>query len=206
MTYTPTVFGQIIDADQVEQALRTTLQTWIVPYLAEAERQLEFTPRTLPAPRSWPLVSEFDIRPHEQLPAIIIASPGTANEPEHDRGIYRATWRLEIAVAIADTTETAARRLASIYIAAIRAIVLQRLARDHELVDTAIWTGPDDHAVGVTDTGGQRAIYGTTFHIVVRSVVNARKGPAAPPDDPYEPPQGAQTFLTSEIVVLDEAP
>lgn len=199
------IYGNILDAGTIEGWFTDTLKAWLPAHLAHQERRLQLPARTIPQPRSWPLVSEFDLEPHDQLPAIVIASPGTAGGPSHDRGIYRVTWRIEAAVAIADRTEREARTLAGIYIAAIRGAIVQNRTLDDK-VENARWVGPDDHAIGVTSAGGQRAIYGTAFEIDVRDVVNARQGPAEPPADPYEVPGAPEYPNVSEFTVEAKQP
>lgn len=194
------IFGDIIDAETVEQAVRDTLQDWIVAHLAHQERRRGLDPQTLPVPRSWPTVSEFTLEPHDQFPAIIIVSPGT-NTPEHDRGQYRTPWRIEIAVAVAGKDEPEARLLAALYLAAIKGALIQNPTLGGR-VEQCRWAGPDEHAFGVYAKAGQRAIYGTTFIVTARDSVNARLGPSDPPPDPYNP---GEPLPTPEEAIIDVA-
>src|SRR5437899_2949617 len=172
------IFGNVVDADTVEGYVRSALQVWIVAHLAHQERRRGLPARTLPQPRSWPTVSEFDLESHEQLPAIVIVSPGTAGVPEHDRGVYRITWRIEIAVVVAGNTEAQGRMLAALYLAAIKGALIQNRTLT-DTVEMCRWAGPDDHAFGLTERGSQRAIYATAFEVTVRDAINARQGPTA---------------------------
>lgn len=196
------VYGAIVDSDTIEQAFKDSLQAFLPVNLRTQEERLGLAAETLPDPKSWPVVSEFDIRPHEQLPAIIVSSPGHGS-PAHDRGVYRVPWRLEVAVAIGDTTESAARRLASIYIAAVIGAALDDRTLEG-IAETTVWTGPGDQAIGTVDTGGQRAIYGTSFEVTVSNTIPRVALPR--PEDPGTPPDAPQTSLEAEFIVTAVAP
>jgi hypothetical protein len=191
------IFGDIVDVDTVEHALRETLNEWLPGHLSHQERRRRpgapvlpgpLPPGRLPFPRSWPTVSELDMEVHEQLPAVVIVSPGSVGAPERDqRGAHRKTWRFEIAVAVAGNSELEARALASMYLAAVNGALEQNRTLGGR-VEKCWNVGPDDHALGTTRRGGQRALYGTAFNVLVRNTVNDRLGPPAPLPDPHDPP------------------
>jgi hypothetical protein len=54
----------------VEDAVQATLKAWLPSHLERVARENGLPPRSLPAPRSWPVASEFDLRAEEQLPAV----------------------------------------------------------------------------------------------------------------------------------------
>lgn len=196
------IFGDIIDVDTVEGYLRDTLQLWIPSHLAHQERRRDLDSGILPAPRSWPTISGFDLEAHEQMPAIAIVSPGSL-PPVHDRGIYSTTWRFQVAVAVAGKDETEARLLASLYLAAVKGVVIQNRTLG-ETVEKCMWVGPDDHALIETERGEQRAIYATEFEATVRPSANAYLGPVTPPNDPYDPLDPQDTFTDAEVDVISE--
>jgi hypothetical protein len=170
------IFGSVIDSGRVEQAVSATLEAWLPSHLHNQETENGLPTGKIPRPRSWPTVSEFDPRPHEQLPSVVIVSPGTtAVGPREAKGKHRATWRVEIAVCVAGRDEPQARKLAAMYIAAVGAVDRQ-----------------------------PRAIYGAYFDVTVEAVVDHRAGPATPPDDPYDPPDAPQTFTSADITVTSE--
>src|SRR5438128_12450152 len=120
---TPDRFGDILDVDTIEDAFRSQLQAWLPALLAHQERRRGRPQGSLPAPRSWPTVSEFDLKPHDQLPAVVIASPGTTGRSERiGRYVYRKVWALEVAIVVAGRNEIEARELAALYLAAIGAV------------------------------------------------------------------------------------
>lgn len=196
------VFGDIIDADTVETAFRTTLQAWLPDHLAHQERRRDLAPGTLPAPKDWPTVSDFDIEANQRLPAIVIVSPGSVGTPERNqKGEHRKTWRLEVAVVLGDRTERDARRLAAMYLAAVTGAIVQGDRTLGGVAENARNVGPDDHAYGTTEKGAQRAIYGTAFEVTVRDFVNDRLGPTEPSEDPYSPEPFPPSPLEAEITV-----
>jgi hypothetical protein len=199
------IFGDVIDVGTIERAFVATLKAWLPSHLARQEARLGMETATLPFPRSWPTVSDFDIEVEEQLPAVIVISPGSDANPTRDQtGAYRMTWRFEVAIAIAGRDEYEARNLAGVYLAAIRSALVQNPTLGGVAENTRP-VGPDDHAVGQTERGSQRAIYGTSFAVDVRDVVTDTAGPVEPPDDPYHPGEPAASPLEADIEVTLEA-
>lgn len=198
------IFRDVMDADTVEQAVLDTLQAWLPSHLAHQEDRKGYPDGTLPQPKSWPTVSEFDLEVHEQLPAIVIVSSGTT-DVSHDRGAYRTTWRVEVGVAIAGKDEREGRRLAALYLAAVKSSLLQNRTLGG-VVEQCRYVGPDDHAVGTAERGGQRAIYATAFAVTVRDSLNERGGPTTPPADPHDPGEPLESPLTAEIEITAVQP
>jgi hypothetical protein len=198
----PDEYGDVIDADTIEAAAKATLKAWLSAHLAIQERRKGLDACSVTRPRSWPTVSEFDPEPHEQLPSVVIVSTGTTGAPVPDgQGRYSATWRLEIAVAVAGAKEDDARRLASMYVAAVRSALVQNQSLGG-IASATRWVG-DEYAIGTTQRGA-RAIYGANFDIDVDDVVNAQLGPAEPPPDPCAPPGERAFFDTAQIDATSE--
>jgi hypothetical protein len=198
----PDEYGDVVDVDTIEAAAKATLKAWLSPHLSIQERRKGMAACSIPRPRSWPTVSEFDLELQEQLPSVVIVSTGTTDQPRHDgQGRYSATWRLEIAVVIAGPKEADARRLASMYVAAVRSALVQNPSLGGVAAATR-WIG-DEYALGNPD-GGPRAIYGANFEIDVDDIVNAQLGPAEPPPDPCAPPGERAFFDTAQIDATSE--
>jgi hypothetical protein len=196
------IFGDIVDADTIEQAAKQTLQAWLPAHLAHQERRRDLQMRSIAHPRSWPTVSEFDPEPHEQLPSIVLVSPGTTGEIHRDgSGRHSATWRLDIIAAVASSTEPEVRRLAGVYAAAIRGVLVQNPELGGVAARTR-WMG-EDYAVGTTHRG-PRAMVEVSFEIDVDDVVDARLGPLAPPPDPYDP--GALPEIENATLTVERSP
>jgi hypothetical protein len=199
------IFGDIIDVDTIEQAARATLEAWLPSHLAHQERRKGLPARTIPLPRSWPTVDEFDPEPHEQLPSIVLVSPGTVGEPERRQGgRIRATWRLEIVFAVAARDERQARMIRSVYAAAIRSALEQGDPTLGGVAERTRWAG-DEHAIGRSQGDrSPRALVEVDFQVTVNDVLNPRLGPSEPPGDPYDPPAPNGPLDTAEITATSE--
>jgi hypothetical protein len=93
----------------------------------EVERQHHLEPGSTAAPRSWVTSSEIEKFPEDQLPAIIVASPGLTDPPLADgEGSYTARFEIDVAVHIATAGNRIALTLARHYAAAIRACLIQQ--------------------------------------------------------------------------------
>lgn len=194
---TPTVHSGL-----VETAVLDTLKAWLPSHLARIERENDLEPGELPRPPegSWLVASEFDLRDHERLPAIFVVSNGKTGAPSKGPRGWRATWGCEIAAAIAAQDEATARRIASLYLAAIETALLWH----HTLGGLAeqINPGIDDLIVGGTGRS-RRAVFGQAFQILIPHSVPRRppEEPDEPPADPLEPPATVEPFDTADITV-----
>src|SRR3954469_11008205 len=96
-----TDIGPIVTAHDVEQAALATLRKWASTYLGEAEDQHELTRGTLARPRSYTATNSFDKWPEDQLPCVLLVSPGLAQPPNVEgNGRHRAQWALGVAAII----------------------------------------------------------------------------------------------------------
>jgi hypothetical protein len=175
----------------LEDAIQSTLKAWLPSHLERVARENAMPPRSLPQPRSWPVASEFDLEPHEQLPAIFIVSTGKAGTAQRETTGWRAIWSCEIAVAVAERDEASARRLAGLYLAAVRTALLWNDTLGG-LADDIRW-GTEDLAVGNVGRSA-RAVFGASFEINVPDSVSARPGeePVIPPADPVPAPESGR--------------
>jgi hypothetical protein len=176
----PDEYGDVIDADTIEAAAKATLKAWLSAHLAIQERRKGLDACSVTRPRSWPTVSEFDPEPHEQLPSVVIVSTGTTGAPVPDgQGRYSATWRLEIAVAVAGAKEDDARRLASMYVAAVRSALVQNQSLGG-IASATRWVG-DEYAIGTTERGPARSTERTSTSTLTTSSTPSSARPSRPP-------------------------
>lgn len=120
-------FGALVAASDVEMSIAAQVQLWIADYLADVERQHGLDVGYLPYPRAYVISSEVEKMPEDQLPAILVASPGLTDPPRADgSGVYTARWRVIVAVHIAARGNMLALRLARLYVLALRALLLQQ--------------------------------------------------------------------------------
>jgi hypothetical protein len=130
---TTDVFGPLVSAADVEDQLQTVLERWFPTYLYAVERHVNTVPGTLPLPRGIVRSSGIEKFPEDQLPVLIIASPGLTDPPMADgAGYYTATWRIHLGVQVVAAPNRRALELARWYTLALRACVLQQ-QQDPEL-------------------------------------------------------------------------
>lgn len=200
------IYGRVIDGFTVKQAVRQTLQDWIVAHLAVQADRYEHAPGWFPAPRSWPKgISDFDVSLEQQLPAIVIVQHGgQANPRRNERGEYAKTWEFDIRAAVAGATEEDAERNASVYLAAITSALVQNGTLGG-LAKQTIQVGPDSYTIGTSSAKAQaraqRAVYGSIFAVEVRNVVSDMAGPDTPPVDPNVPPLPPAPLETTNVTV-----
>lgn len=127
------IYGPIITAWQVEQAVKATLQAWLDTYLGELERQsagrwaLRSIDRPPDAVKSWEIVSEYHDIPGKMLPAISIESPGMAADPVIEaEGEVTTSWLINVQAVVKGKNRGLARDLLSMYEAAIRKIFFDK--------------------------------------------------------------------------------
>jgi hypothetical protein len=195
MTIAPNnIFRQIITRQDVEQAALDTLQIWIDTYLAEVERQKGITVRSLPRPRSWTRRNEFERWPEDQIPAIIVVSPGLSDPPMGTgNGAFRADWDLGIAVVAEGQQTNSTRDLVGYYTAAIRALIIQRPSLGGFAMGV-IWTGERYDDISDTEIGRTMASGQVLFQVTVEGIVSTKAGPVTPDTPPVDPPDTSPTW------------
>lgn len=182
------IFGEIIDAGIVEEAAADTLRQWFLTYTRELELQLGLTQDSIPQPRSYTVATEIDRDVEDQLPAVVVVSPGISDEPKMEGdGSYRVTWSVGIGVFASakdrSSTSVAIRR----YCAIVRAIVLQKASLGGVASGTR-WL--DENYDDMDFDDGRTIGVGTVlFEVEVHNAVTRRGGPAVPTaPDPDEQP------------------
>jgi hypothetical protein len=122
------VFGPMVSAADVEDHVQATLQRWFPTYLYQVERLHQLVPGTLPAPRAWVRSAAVEKFPEDQLPAVMIGSPGLTDDPPaaDGAGYYTAAWRINLGLEIAAGPNRRALELARWYTLALRAAILQQ--------------------------------------------------------------------------------
>lgn len=120
------VYGRIITGATVERQALWVLREHTDRYLREVERQEGREPSTLQRPRAYIPASEFSRRPEDQLPVVVVISPGLADQPRRlGEGTVTATWMLAVGVVCsASAGETRVRENMQLYVAAMSALML----------------------------------------------------------------------------------
>lgn len=199
------VFGPLVDGSQVEVWTRDVLRTWMATYLGELERRTGRAAGSLPLPRSYVTVNDFTRWPEDQLPAVIIVSPGLAAEPtRRGSGDYHASWVIDVGVIVSAATHAATRDLAKLYALAVRAALLQHRslggnATNVDWLDESYDDLPPEPERTLAAGLGR-------FHVAVDGVVNTDAGTARPdpPPDPAVAPADWPTVRADGVTVTVE--
>lgn len=176
--------GVLRDSNEIEVAVADRLNARLDAYLAAVERQRDLAVGVISRPRGIFAASEIDKWSENQLPAIIVATPGTTGTPEKGGdGYYRATYQLEIAAIVSTSGDGSSRRLAQRYAAAIRPTILQERSLDTGLAAMS-FQGETLDAIDIDD---RRTLFGSVslFEVTLEQIVNVRKGPL--PEDRDDP-------------------
>lgn len=195
-------FGNIVSGNDVEQAVITTLQTWLKTYMHFMEDKQSVDRDTYPGIKSYSTKTTFDTIPGDDfMPMIVVVSPGIAAPPVKDgEGKYRAAWSVGVVVVVSSHDEEAVRNLVMTYAVAIRTCLIQK--RDlGGLSRGVIW---DDEGYDDIPTEDSRSLMAARlyFTIEVDEVSQAFTGPLTPDDEGdwpvVEPPVDIQ--ITKEAV------
>lgn len=197
--------GPVFGIHELRAAVTDVLQAWLPVALVDVARQTGVDETTVPFPRSWRRVASWDNVPEDQQPVVYVTSTGTVGEnTRRSAGMTDATWRLAVLSAVRgkDYDQTAER--ASVYAAAIRAVLSQHRP-DVEGLSQLKWVG---ESYDVLSTASQRTWAGalTEFDCQVdpsvRQASPPRPAPLAPPADPFDLPDG--TVEASDVAAYIE--
>lgn len=194
------MFGPMISTADVENAVLQTLQLWMPSYIAEYEGRTGFNPGDIPHPKRWVTQSVFGAIPGDELlPLVTVISPGLLEQPEKDgQGLYRAAWRVDVAVITSAGQQDTTRTLAHWYATLIRTIPVQHrslggFAGGVDWIDSKY----DDLELDDERTLG---VSREAFRVQVEDVLSAKSGPVGPP--PVTPPI-IGTWPTVDTVDVD---
>lgn len=194
------VFGPIVSAFEVEDALANSVRRWIRDYLAEIARQRGMPADWLPEFRSIVTAGDISKFPEDQLPSLMVASPGLDTSGRRGRGVevhgdgtYVARWRVECNCEVSARGNRQALMNCRLYAAAVRALLIQQALDRRPTTDLELrrveWL---DETYRLRDwtVDRTRAAATTILVIEVADVTNRQMGPADPfyPTDPDEPP------------------
>lgn len=204
------IFFAIRLADDLEDAVLATLEKWWPVYVKELELQSPALPDpknievgSLPAPKAWLKANQLDREATDNLPAIVVVSPGmsgrAAPKQEGD-GSFRAFFSIGVGVFVSADKRDNTMRLVRLYTAIVRTILLQKQSLDG-FADGTTWLDESyDDSFTFTDdstiSAGQ-----VVFEIELSGVVNRYGGPAVyggPPPEPDPDTQPGSTWPAVE--------
>jgi hypothetical protein len=197
------IFGRIVSGDDVERWCVQLVQRWVSTYLSEVERQHGVSAGTLQRPRAYVTAPSLDKWPEDQLPAVILVSVGLSDAPiKAGDGKYRARWDMGLACVCSARTQAQSHSAAMSYMAALRALFVQRPSLDGR-ADGTMWNSETYDDIDYDDA---RSLSAGIAHFIVDvcDVTTANAGPVTPdaplPDDTEPWPLWPQV-LTTDIDV-----
>jgi hypothetical protein len=186
------IFEPIFDGHILAESVIATLKLWMPTYLQEIELQRGTERGAIPVPRVYTTRNEFTTFPEDIIPLVIVISPGL--EPgslkHNGEGKYRAWWGIGVGVLAAANTEANSDRIAKIYGAAVRAILLQNQELDEQWEYSGV-EPIDESYTDVPDPEQEKTMRSArlVFRVGVEQVVSKWAGPPHPvPPDPVTQP------------------
>jgi hypothetical protein len=201
-----TIFGRIIAAPHVEEAVEDALKLWLSTYLAEVERQNDIEAGAIRRPRSFVTTIEQDVFPGEQLPSIVTISPGLAEDPEReDASVFSAWWNVTVCAVVQASSEKAARAMAGYYAAAIRAALVQHQSLDG-FADAVQWISERYEGAQPGERNRSQAVGLVDFRVRVSDVLTQRAGPLEPEMGDLSPYPDYPEVETTAVTVDNDPP
>ncbi len=168
-------FGDIFTNGDLEDAVTEVLRAWFPVYLPEVARQKELS-EVFPAPRSYNVHPDEEKWLEDQLPAVIVVSPGIDGKPTKlGDGKITADWRVAVVVFVAGQDEHNCRRNAGVYAAAARAMLLQHRSLDG--ISNGISYEGETYDSSPTDQGRSIASGIVTFLFSIPGIVDQQGYP-----------------------------
>jgi hypothetical protein len=203
----PGVYGRIVTGNDLERATLDLLRDKLPDYIREVERQHGQTPGQRQPPRGYIVASLFSKWPEDQLPVVVVISPGlTATPRRSGDGRTLARWGLSAGVINSARTIDTTRENALDYVAAIRTLVAQEQTLGG-LATAVDWIGED--YIPPFNYGQTRSLFGAQaiFTVTVDDVVSYGRGPGGPwgPPPDVDDPADAQHWPPVKRAVVTVA-
>lgn len=199
---TTTLYERIVTGNDVEQWVVALLKKWSCNYLVELERQHGYEPGTLPGVRGWALGPTFDKWPEDQIPGVLVVSPGLVPPPTRDGyGVYRARWRIDVGCICSARTQQQSHEQAMLFVAAHKAIVVQHPSLEGWATGMQ-WLDESYDPLTFDDTRSLYAGY-ASFAIEVDDVLTSLAGPTGDPHEPCTDPWSPEVVVETVDVEID---
>lgn len=172
MTVTP---SDIVDTDEVCLAIERACTRWLPSVLATLAPAL-----ALPASHVLPDPEAFT--DSDDLPSLVVSSPGTSELPVRDGdGTYTTTWEVVVTVYVRGEDHDDTRRATRSYGKAVRVAVLQDGDLDGLALDV-LWTGTATEPIARTSERTLQAA-AVRFAVTVHDPTPLPLSPLSPPPD-----------------------
>lgn len=181
--------GPVVTARELRAGMQETLEEWLPSILVELARRAGWVEEdqdpldVITPPRSWKRLPSFRALTADQSPAVVVTSTGLNGQPKRDgEGLWAATWALHGFVVVRGATYEDTADRVGLYLAAIRAAVLQQGIAGVQTRKPR-WLG---EAYDELDTDAARSIGAgvVSFEVTAGDAVADLAGPAVPPEAP----------------------
>lgn len=196
------VFGQIVSADAVEEAVRETLELWLPTYIASVERQQGKPEAFYGSIQSFLAAGQLNHYSEHHMPLCVVVCPGLGERPTVDGdGVVSGAFALAVGIVASaddhDNTDAAAKAWG----AAVRACLLQkadlggiadRVTFQDEQYDELPWEESRSFV-------GGRITFTVHVDELAHTTMSETAGLLEVPDDPYEEPDAPTTYTSAVI-------
>lgn len=201
------VYGRMVGADDIGDAVVNEIRTRSDHYLAEKARQRGLPADALPPFASIDEAASAVLLPEHSYPACIVAVLGLDQPERFDGGWWSARWQVGVSVFVATGEYADLRVLVGMYAAAMRSLMVQSdlagLARDVVMTGEAYDVATDDSGRNV---GGATVVVDVHVDAVARDHVLLDPLPADPYAAPPVVPPVSQVDATVDHIDLVEDP
>lgn len=180
------VFGPILTEGDVRHAAEDTLKLWMPDYLAEVADQHGLARGALPNIRSWETAPVFEQWPEDQLPSLVVVTPGTNEAAEwHDKQMT-VSWTIGAAIVVSAKDRETTSDLIGFYAAAARALMIQKGSLGGFADETHFMAERyDDHPLPEQERTLRTAVL--SFSVIVPNMNKRYGGPSVPGDPTADP-------------------
>lgn len=195
------IFGPIVLATDVEDAIEVTMKKWMPDYLAFTERHIGKPAEWLPRPNSYTVTSDWDAFPEESVPAVLIMCPAVDKPLMDGQREYRATFPVRVGIRVESKDRRSSERLAKFYGGAFRALLLAKGSLGN-FAEATTWLG-EEYGTHISDR--TQRTFGTAdvkLNIEVRNVVRRLTGPAVPSTKPETEPADLPRFTKGAVTIV----
>lgn len=193
-------FGPIFAVSTLDAVVDATVDKWLGTYLAEVSRQADET-----KPGGTPTLtlaatpdSARDLEEHVPTVAVVSSGMGARDPERRQGGSLGAWWALTLSVYVGGQSEAEVLRFAGLYGAAVRALIMHKLAREAGgLIDSVRWRSER------RDAGESARTYARVdveFEVLIPATLEvAVRGPDVPGEDAFP----ARPTVASHSLAVD---
>lgn len=207
------IFGKVVTGAMVERAVvdfltaedEETGGNWFATALGEIERVEGLEPGSVQTPLGVVTSSDFEKWPEDQLPVILVISPGLVRPPvRRGRASLSMTWAVGVAGIVADTTPESSRRLGQVYAAAASLAIMTHRSLGGFATGGTVQM---DERYDDIDFGDGRTIGAgrCVFYVTVEDARSTAGGPPRPLPEPGTDP-GPWPDVTETSITVEPKP